>query len=336
MHHIWAFIQKTVFAVVLLLSLFIAAYAEGPASKVTALPAESADQAIVAKVNGKNITALQLKHAVKSLLSKDPTAKLPPETLKKVNRNVLERLIRLELLYQAGLTLENKELDKIINDRINKEKSKYAGVTEFNQMLSSLGISESEFYENMRRDTIIKNFISKVIDAKITVKEDEIRKVYEQNIDEFTQPEQVRISNILIGVNASMGADEKKKAREKAEKIHSELLKGASFVELARANSDSISKKFGGDLSYVTKEQMDPVVAQAVSALKVGQLSEVLETPTGFHIIKLRDRRPSVTKPYDEVRSQIEKYIKEIRLQAASEEYLNNLHKSAKIDVLLK
>jgi peptidyl-prolyl cis-trans isomerase C len=329
-------LQKTILAAALLPIIFSVSSAAETAATVPAPQAVSAGDDLVARVNGRGITALQLKYTVNSLITAQPNAKLSPETMKKVNKNVLDTLIARELLYQAGMKLEIKDLDKLVKEKIAKGRARFSSEADFRKALGSADISDKELYDNVLQEIVIENFIAKTIDAKISVSEKEIKDVYDQNIENVTQAEQIRINYILIGTDSAMKADERIKAREKAEKLRKELLKGASIIELARKYSTDSSSEVGGDVGYTTRKQLEPVFAQAAFALKPGELSQVVETKAGYFIIKMRDRRPSVTKSLAEVRPQIEEELKKLKSDAATQQFLAEARKNAKIEILLK
>ncbi|HEY6871673.1 MAG TPA: peptidylprolyl isomerase [Geobacteraceae bacterium] len=321
-----ASLRKIVFCILLLSVVSVAR-----AGEVTS----GAVQDPVARVNGRDITAAELKHAVDALLATEPGAKLSPDTLKKVKINVLEDLISRELIYQAGMKLEIKDLEKQVGENLAQEKARFDSKVAFEKELSSRGMTEKELTDSFRRDIVIRNYIAETIEAKISISEEESRKFYEQNIDKFTQPEQVRLSHILIPADKAMNVVEKKKAREKAENLRKELLGGADFAALARKYSEAPDSKMGGDMGYLTREQMPQSFAQAAFALKPGELSGVVETKAGFDIISMRDRRPAVTTPFADLRAQIETYLKRQKTDAALQRFLQEARKSG-VEVLLK
>jgi len=319
----------------MLTSLAIACAAESVSTNRTPQK-ESSAQDVVARVNGTEITALQLKRAVETLLASKPDAKLSPETLKKVNNNMLESLISQELVYQAGLKLGVKDLDKQADEALAKEKARFVDDSYFQDFLRKNGMTEKELRDSFRNEIVVKNYIAETIDAKIVVSEDESKKFYDQNIDTFTTPEKVRVHHILIPASSDMSSDDKKKAREKAESLRKQLLDGADFAQLARDNSVYPSSKLGGDLGFISRKEVHPDFAKAAFALKTGELSEVVETPAGFQIIKLRDRSPSVTTSYSDAKPQIEIYLKNKKADAAFQKFLNEARKNAKIEMLNK
>ena len=156
----------------------------------------------------------------------------------------------------------------------------------------------------------------------VTVSEDDLRASYEQNKARFTTPEERRASHILIGAAASATAEQKAAARKKAEELLAELRKNpAAFAELARKHSeDPGSAANGGDLEYFGRGDMTPPFDAAVYQLKQGQISDVVETDFGFHIIQVTGIRGGQVQPFEAVRAQLEE---EARRQLAQRQYVD-------------
>ena len=197
-------------------------------------------------------------------------------------------------------------------------------------------MQEKDLRDYTRRDLVITNFIEKTIVPKVTVSEEDARKFYNENPDKFTKSEAVKASHILVGVDQKATAEEKKTAREKAEKLRKELAGGADFAALAKASSTCPSSQQGGDLGYFGKGQMVPAFEQAAFSLKPGEISEVVETQFGFHIIKLTDKKAAEKVEFKEARPRIEDYLKNQKVGAAVNDYLEEARKTAKIEMLLK
>ncbi|GFD97356.1 peptidylprolyl isomerase [Alteromonas sp. KUL156] len=138
--------------------------------------------------------------------------------------------------------------------------------------------------------------------ARVSVDDAAVRTYYDNNISSYGTEEERRVSHILIE-----SGDDVDGAREKAESLKAELDSGADFAALAKENSDdAFSAENGGDLDFITPEMMDPAFDDAAFALaNVGDISDVVETEFGFHIIKLTDIKEAQVKSYDEVASDI-------------------------------
>ncbi|WP_076998776.1 peptidylprolyl isomerase [Variovorax sp. KK3] len=154
----------------------------------------------------------------------------------------------------------------------------------------------------------------------IAVNEADLRTYYEQNTARFGTKEERRASHILIGAASSAPAADREKARAKAQELLAEVRKTpGSFAELARKNSqDPGSAEKGGDLDFVTRGAMVKPFEDAMFALKKGEISDVVESEFGYHIIQLNDIKPAVAPPFEQVRAKIED---EVRSQQATQEF---------------
>lgn len=155
----------------------------------------------------------------------------------------------------------------------------------------------------------------------ITVNEDDAKKFYEQNIARYTTPEQRRASHLLVKAGQDASSDEKAKAKTKAQALLEQIRANpAGFAELARKNSDdSVSAERGGDLDFFGRGDMTPVFEKAVFELKKeGDISDLVETEFGFHIIQLNGKRGGEKRSFDSVRAEIES---ELRAEQAQKKF---------------
>src|SRR5262249_31736701 len=160
--------------------------------------------------------------------------------------------------------------------------------------------------------------------AKVVVPPADIEKEYNNNIEQYSTPEQVRASHILLKTE---GKDEAA-VKAKAEELLKQAKAGADFAELAKKNSeDEGSAKNGGDLDYFGRGRMGPEFDTAVFAMQPGQLSDLVKTQYGFHIIKLIDKKVATTRSLAEVRQQINDQLAYERAQAQAADLAQSLEK---------
>ncbi|MBK5273814.1 MAG: peptidylprolyl isomerase [Desulfuromonadales bacterium] len=312
--------------------------AAAPKTGVTPPKAEAAlsGQEAVARVNGVTITALELKRAAKVMQSGQRGMTPSVDQQKEMEKQALQQLVAAELLYQAGQKQEIKDLDKQVDAKLAQGKARFTNDQDFAKAMKELDMDEKALRDYTRRDLMITNFIEKTISSKVTVSEEDVRKFYDQNADKFTRPETVKASHILIGVDAKATVEEKKTARKKAEKLRKELAGGADFAALAKANSTDASSQQGGDLGYFAKGQMVPAFEKAAFALKTGEISDVVETQFGYHIIKLTEKKASEHVEFKDAKPRIEEFLKNQKVGAAVNDYLTEARKTAKVEILLK
>lgn len=150
---------------------------------------------------------------------------------------------------------------------------------------------------------------------EVKVTEEELRDYYQEHSEEFKVEEKRKVSHILIRIPQDAGEKAKNEARAKLQQIKQKLDEGASFAELAREYSDDkVSAKEGGDLGYFTYDTMTPEFSKAAFSLKkVGDISDIVETPYGLHLIKLTGIKPAHQKSFEEVKEDIEKNLLEKR-----------------------
>jgi peptidyl-prolyl cis-trans isomerase C len=286
-------------------------------------------------VNGKEITLAELNQAKKIILANKPSLQIPPLLQKEFDMQALNQLISSELLFQTSQKLEIKDLDKQAEDKLAEIRKRFPDAKNYAWELQKIGVDDKGLLESTRRDLAIVYFINTKIAPDIKVSEEDINKFYEQNPDKFRQEEQVRASHILIGIDKKAGIEEKKAARNKADKLHKDLVSGADFAKLAMDNSTCPSSKQGGDLGYFSKGKMVPQFEQAAFALEPGGLSDVVETQFGYHIIKLVDRKKAEEISLATARNKIENYLRAQKTNEAIEVFVGEARKNAKIDVLL-
>jgi peptidyl-prolyl cis-trans isomerase D len=154
--------------------------------------------------------------------------------------------------------------------------------------------------------------------AKATVTGQQIERSYNDNAQQYSTPEQVRASHILIKTTGK--AEEDDTAKKKAEDLLAQIKKGADFAELAKKNSqDEGSAVKGGDLDFFPRGQMVPEFDKVAFELQPGQVSDLVKSQFGYHIIKVTDKKPATTKTLAEVRGQIEDQLKSEQAQAAAQ-----------------
>jgi peptidyl-prolyl cis-trans isomerase C len=191
-----------------------------------------------------------------------------------------------------------------------------------------------EQVELMVNDFIATQYLQKEIIEKIEVTDKDIELYYKANPEEFIRPEVVRARHILIKVDKSASEAERKEARIKAEDLLKRAKAGEDFSMLATEFSDDQgSKSKGGDLGYFQKGVMVPEFEAVAFSMKQGQISEIVESPFGFHIIKVEDKIESTIQPLEKVRDQVKKKVFEVLKKAKVEEFFDKIMKEAGVQL---
>ena len=291
----------------------------------------------VAVVNGSVITQEELDREVSLVRQRFASMGRPmgDVQLLAIKGQVLETLISRELLYQEG----QKKGIKVEKNRLEAEyeglKKRFPSEEEFKNRLSSMKISEAEVKSQIERGLLIQELIDKQITQKVVVPEKEVKGYYDSHPDSFRKPEQVRASHILIKVDPKADESQKAAARKKLEEIRRRLLKGEDFVTLAREFSEGPSKVKGGDLGYFGRGQMVKPFEDAAFALKIGELSDVVETRFGYHLIKVTGKNPETIIAYADIKERLQQYLKDEKVQQEVTVYVEELKTKAKVERFL-
>jgi peptidyl-prolyl cis-trans isomerase C len=254
------------------------------------------------------------------------------DQLQEFQKDVLENLINRELLVQQARKTGVKVEESAINGQMDGLKQRFPNDEAFQGALKQMGISETELRGNIEQQLSVQQLIEKEISSKITISDTDAKAFYDSHIEEFKKPEEVKASHILVKSDAKDEEAQKQAAQKKIEGIQEKLKKGDDFAALAKESSDCPSKASGGDLGFFSRGKMVKPFEDAAFALKVGEMSGIVETQFGYHIIKVTDKKSESTPGYDEMKEDIEKYLKKEKVGAAVDAYIEELKGTAKIE----
>lgn len=247
---------------------------------------------IVAVVDQVVITENELIdriQTVRSQLEKQGGNMPPTDVLQK---QILERLIndRLLLQYaaQTGVRVDDTQLDKTV-ERIAEQNK--MNVPDFRAALEQEGISFRKFREDIRNEIIIARLREREVDNRVNVTEAEIDNYLTTQSSRGDIQDEFEISHILIRTPEDGSPEELQKLREKAEKALKQLQDGTNFAEVSASMSDAPNALEGGKLGWKTSAQIPELFNEALKPLQPGQLTPILRSPNGFHILKMTDRR---------------------------------------------
>ena len=287
-----------------------------------------------AVVNGTIITQAELDSQMKIVMDRlRASGRLPePSQVDQIRSQVLENLIARELLYQESQKKGIKISEEEVNQQLIKVKAQFPNEAEFNNALNRMNLTEASIREKLERDLALRKLIDDEITPKVTVSDSEIRAFYDNNPATFKQPERVKASHILIKVDPQANAAQKAEAQKKIDLVQAKLQKGEDFGALAKEYSEGPSGPKGGDLGYFTRGQMVKAFEEAAFAMKPGEVSGVVETRFGYHLIKVTDKTPEGTMPYNEVKEKLGEFLKQKKIQDEINVYVKKLEEKAKIE----
>jgi peptidyl-prolyl cis-trans isomerase C len=254
------------------------------------------------------------------------------EQMTKLKGDILESLIEREVLYQESQKAGIKVDDKSIEDQLALIKKRFATEEEYKNTLTMMKHSEGDVREQIKKGLAIKGLIDIQITQKIVITDEESKAFYDSHPELFKQPEQVKASHILIKVEA--GADEQKKAeaKKKIEEVQAKLKGGQDFGELAKEYSEGPSNANGGDLGYFRRGQMVKPFEDVAFGMQPNEVSEIVETQFGYHLIKVYDKNPEKILAYAEVKDRLIERMKQEKTEQEAVKYIEQLKKEAKIE----
>jgi peptidyl-prolyl cis-trans isomerase C len=264
------------------------------------LAAEKAKKGVLAKVGAKEVTKSDIQ----------AYAGLYPE--------------QQQALIKADPRMEEVLLRNLVSIMVVSDVAKRKGLEKNPAIKKQIEIMKNEYLARM--------YVQKEVIGKINLTDKDYEAYYNTHKKEFENPEMVRARHILVAVKPNATEDEKKAAKKKADELLDKAKKGEDFAKLASENSDDPgSKAKGGDLGFFTTGSMVGKFEQAAFGLKPGEMSDVVETEFGYHIIKCEERKAAEQQPYEAVKEQVKAKASQAIQQERLNAFLEKSMKDAKV-----
>jgi len=261
---------------------------------------------------------------------------LPPERLPEIERNIIDQLVIEKLILSASKSVSLKDVDKKTEEKFKEITSSVPSPEVLKQQLEKRGLTLEKLKAEIRKQIILQATVeAKVPEAKAPT-EAEIEKFYTDNPARFNRDAMVRASHVLIMFKADAPAAEKAAKKKIAEAARARVAKGEAFAKVAtEVSEDKGSAANGGDLDYFRKGMMVPEFEKVAFNAKVGEVSQVFETPFGYHFLVVTDTKPAGKIPLAEVHDRIAMVIKNTQRSEGLRAYVQKLKEDAKIKILL-
>ena len=247
----------------------------------------------------------------------------------------LNRLIDASLIEQEarknGISVKDEEVAAAIKDIIDRRN---LTTDDLANELAKGGLSLGAYKKDIREQMVRMRLIRREIKSKLMVTDQEIGEYYHLHRSDYEGREAVRIQQILLAFPKGAGGDAREKIRKTAEEISGRLKSGEPFDVLA-ASFSSGAAAGGGDLGFIERGMVLPEVEKAAFALDKGKISGIIESPAGFHVIRVIDKRGGGLKPIQDVREEIQEHIEEQKMMKKFDEWLAALRKRSLIEIKL-
>lgn len=293
---------------------------------------------IAAKINDRTVSMQEFEREVNNHMMRYQGGQgdLPPAFVQQIRTQAINTLINREVLLQEsekkGIAVDKQK----VQAGIQSIQKRFPNQEQFEEALKSMKLSRDDLEKQYMQKTKIETLLDQQIVSKISIKEDEAKAYFNDHVDEFSQKEQIRARHILIKVDNA--ADEKKKteARQQLVKVQKKIMAGEDFSELAKQYSQGPSSVKGGDLGYFGKGQMVKPFEDVAFKLAPNEVSDIVETRFGYHLIKVVDRKSEKKAEFEENKKRVTEKLKNQRIQQEVGAYIQKLRKEATIENLIK
>ena len=296
----------------------------------------------VASIHGKIVVKRNdivkiLKPQLEQFLQSPSPMPLTQEKIEEASYGISRNLLAYEVLLaeaqKNGFMPDLAEAKKLLD-----EQKKQAGEN-FEQMLAMQGMTYDELSQRVAGGQAIEKYYNKMqaeLSKSNPVTDEEVQKFYDDNKDrQFTQPAKLNASHILVKYSDNPSEEEKKAAQSKLLGLKKQLAEGADFATLAKENSDCPSKDQGGNLGDFSEGQMVPDFEKALKTLKVGEVSDPVETQFGLHLIKAGEGKDAEVQKFADVKEQISQQLQQQQSGEAFEKHLDALMETAEYKINL-
>jgi parvulin-like peptidyl-prolyl isomerase len=352
--YVFAWLLSAMFCLIPLTGRSAAAPAAADNSTALSKPKQATDlfgDAVVAKGKGFEIKRSQLDDEVIRLkgMAAARNQAIPPEQSAALEKQVLEQLIQIQLLQSKATDADKAAGKELAQKRLAEAKSQLGSDEAFDRRLKSEGLTRDQLVNKWTDAGTAETVVKRELKANIT--EDEAKKYYEDNPARFEEPEKVRSAHILLSTrdpatNAELPEDKKAAKRKQIDDLLKRARAGEDFGKLAREFSeDPGSKDKGGEYTF-PRGQMMPEFEAAAFSLNTNQVSDVVTTPYGFHIIKLYEKIPAHKEPYagletktvyakaDGAKATVKDVLADTAMQKQFPDFMRSLRKEAGVEIL--
>lgn len=267
-------------------------FAVYPRNAIAAIDKQNAINSIVAIVNDNVITLTELDNEIRTIKTQLRQQRAPLPDDKQLKKQVLERLIlmriQLQQAQQRHLNVDDESLNRAIS---NVARNNGMDIMRFRAALESSGMKFDEYRERIRNEMIISRLQQRQVFRKINVTDQEIEDFLANQELQDRSSEEYRLQHLLLVVPEAAGGDAIQSIKTKAENILAQLKSGADFTKMVIENSDGQQALDGGDLGWRKLAQIPSLFVDEITKMNVGDVSDIVRSPSGFHIIKLSDKR---------------------------------------------
>jgi parvulin-like peptidyl-prolyl isomerase len=298
--------------------------------------ARAEERGIAARVNGVAISAERLERYQEEVVGgRDFLSMSNPASFKRHKREALEQLIDQELLWQEAQRRGALAPQAEVEAALGQLRARFASEAELARRLERAGFTTSTYREYLLRLLSIDRLVERDVAPHLAVTDEEVHDYYSADPERFAIPEEVHLRQILVRADASASADARARAKARAERLLARARRGDDFAALASQHSDDPSAPSGGDLGFVMRGQISAPLEASAFALAAGELSPLVESAQGFHLLKCEGKRGGGRRSELEASPAIRRKLLDEKLRKAVGERVAALRAQARIEIAL-
>jgi peptidyl-prolyl cis-trans isomerase SurA len=294
---------------------------------------------IIARVNNDVITQSDYQHAdmqLKEEISHDcqncPADKLAAE-YKDQQKDLLRGLIDQSLMVQRakdmGLSVESDLIKRL--DDVRKQNN-LNSIEDLEKAVEGSGLPWEDYKTQIRNGMLTQEVIRREVGSHINIPTEEVKTYYGAHSQEFTRPEQVVLTEIFLSTEGK-SPEEMESVQKKTEDLRNRVVKGDDFNEIAKRYSEGSTAKDGGDLGTFQRGQLSPQLEGVVFKMEKGQITEVIQTKTGFEVLKVENHYQAGLQPLDKVENEVMNKLYMEKMQPTLRTYLGELREESYVNV---
>lgn len=303
------------------------------ASAAPAGPSPAGGAGVAASVNGVSIQKQTLSDVVGAVIARSVD---PPDSAQaaELRKQALDSLIAFELLYQESQARQLTPDDDSVAKAIQDVAAKFESPKAYRAALRAQKTTPADVERETRKMLAVNRVLDEVVWKDVRVDEGAVRAFYEENAQQFVRPEAIRIRQVLVRASPGSPSAGRDTGRAKAQEVVRRLREGEEFAAVARAESDdAMSAARGGDMGYLSRGTMPQAFEDAAFRLQPGEVSDVVETQFGFHVLSVTDRRAEGIALLEEVRARIVAVLTEEQRQQRQDAFVEALRRKATIEI---
>lgn len=295
-------------------------------------------QQVVARVNGVPIVLEQLDREHENVLKErrlHAARMTDPKKFRELRREALDRLVRVELLWQEARTQGLAASDKDVAASVQMARKQARDAAGFDRLLMRLGLNEAQYRDYTRKMLSGDRLAERTVQREVKITEEDIQGFYDLNPRLFKREETVKLRQIVLRVPPGASDADKAARREQLLALAQRIRSGESMDTLARQHTEDPTRQWGGELDpFARGAGPDRAIEDVAFALQPGELSDPVWSHNAWHLLKLEEHLPAKVVPLQDVKDRIRDRLHDMRGKEAVDKLVADLREKAKIEVL--